>query len=161
MCKDIYCYKSTVVATYIVALANERRYGINLTKVIKLLYIVYGSYLAINSKRLIDESPEAWPYGPVFPEVRNFLKEKNLSSIDKKDPLIQESGIINDRDLNNLLNVVLDTFGELNSRKLINFSVQDDTPWSEIVYEPRFKWGKNIPDEKTSEYFNNIVQVDG
>ena len=43
--EDKYLYTSTDVATYLVALANERRIFINMTKVQKLLYITYSVFL--------------------------------------------------------------------------------------------------------------------
>ena len=45
--RDTFKYRSTDIATYIVALANEKRIAINMTKVQKLLYVVYGTYLRI------------------------------------------------------------------------------------------------------------------
>lgn len=44
--------------------------NLNKTQVNKLLYIWYGVYYAKTRKKLCnDESPKAWPYGPVFPRV--------------------------------------------------------------------------------------------
>ena len=73
--EDTYKYKSTIVATYIAALANEKRVSVNMTKIQKLLYIAYGIYLAVKDSRLTNEHPQAWPYGPVFPTTRNKLQK--------------------------------------------------------------------------------------
>lgn len=42
-----------------------------MTKIHKLLYISYGIFLARENKRLTNEHPQAWPFGPVFPRVHN------------------------------------------------------------------------------------------
>lgn len=56
-------YSSVDMAKMIVAYANDRHYFVNMTKVQKLLYIVYGVYLSVNGERFTDEHPKAWPYG--------------------------------------------------------------------------------------------------
>lgn len=75
---DNYKYSSVVLAYYIVALMNQRGLEINMTKLQKLLYIAYGTYLAIKNQRLTNEHPQAWPYGPVFPTTRNRLLKKRF-----------------------------------------------------------------------------------
>lgn len=49
---DEYAYNSVTVATYVVALANSKKLGINMTKIQKLLYIAYGVYLVVKKSRL-------------------------------------------------------------------------------------------------------------
>lgn len=65
---------------------------INNTKINKLLYIVYGTYLACCDSEILSEQPKYFPYGPVFPRVytkfndlkplrMDFSNNRNLQSI--------------------------------------------------------------------------------
>ena len=81
--KDTYLYTSTDAAFYLVSLANQEKIAVNMTKVQKLLYITYSVFLRVYRERLLDEHPQAWPYGPVFPITRKRLTGKELTSISK------------------------------------------------------------------------------
>ena len=47
---------------------------LNRTQINKILFYVYGVYLAEVGEPLFnDDTPKAWPYGPVVPIVNNKL----------------------------------------------------------------------------------------
>lgn len=150
-----YKYDSLTVACFIVANTNERRLAINMTKLQKLLYIAYGTYLAIIGKRLTDEHPQAWPYGPVFPITRSRLLKRDLSHIDFSLPLLNE--IKNDEEMKSLMNLVLNGFGDKNATTLTVWSHQSGSPWDRIASQEGFTWGAIIPDEYIKEYFSTII----
>jgi len=52
-------------------------------KLQKLVYISYGVYLAMTrgNKRLFNERIEAWPFGPVIPELYHEFKRFGMSRI--------------------------------------------------------------------------------
>ena len=52
-------------------------------KLIKLVYIAYGWYLAFYNKRLFRERFEAWDYGPVCPPIYHEFKRFGRNSIPK------------------------------------------------------------------------------
>lgn len=152
---DKYAYNSVTVATYIVALANDKRLGINMTKIQKLLYIAYGVYLVVKKSRLTNEHPQAWPYGPVFPTTRNKLLKKDLFAINLENEELAE--IKNDREINSLLELVFSVYGKMNAVYLSEWSHQEGSPWYYTVHSENFKWGNVIPDELIEEYFKTIV----
>ena len=155
-----YKYKSTTVGKYLLAKAIEERIVMNMTKLQKLLYIVYGVYLTIADKRLTNESPKAWPYGPVFPTVR-----KNLLNIDfydydfstEKDAECKT--ISNDEELKDIMRIVLNKFGLWDSDQLVNWTHIINSPWDRTQNSPGFKWNDIIPDAYTEEYFSKIVKL--
>lgn len=155
MSYDTYKYNSSIVAMYIVANANKRRLVINMTKLQKLLYIMYGTYLAVTGERLTNEHPQAWPYGPVFPSTRNYLLKMDLYQITEKDPLLEE--ISRDLEMKSLANIVLDTYGNRNASTLSEWSHQPGSPWDRTVNHPYFHWGDTIPDSYINDYFNSII----
>lgn len=150
-----YKYDSLTVACYIAAMVNARGLDINMTKLQKLLYIAYGTYLAVKSERLTNEHPQAWPYGPVFPTTRSRLLKKDLSNIKLSNPILNE--IKSDTDMQSLVILVLNGFGNKNATTLSMWSHQSGSPWDRTVSQDGFSWGAKIPDEYIKEYFSSII----
>jgi uncharacterized phage-associated protein len=148
-------YKSTILAKYIAAYFNEKAVDINITKIQKLTYIAYGVYLAVKGERLVDEHPQAWPFGPVFPATRNKLVKMNLYDISMQDKDLQE--IKEDREVKSLIKLVYNTFGEWSASQLTAWSHKDGSPWEMTVSKEGFKWGGRIDDGDIKSYFNRIV----
>ena len=154
--KDTYSYKSTILAEYLAAIANERRLSINMTKLQKLLYIVYGAYLRIYEERLLNEHPQAWPYGPVFPSTRNHLLKKDLYDIELSS--IDEQLKADDR-LNRVIDFVLAKFGTWNAGQLSVWSHSSGSPWDKTTNVKGFRWGDVIPDTFILSYFTEIITI--
>lgn len=150
-----YKYDSLTVACYIAAMVNAKGLGINMTKLQKLLYIAYGTYLAVKGGRLTNEHPQAWPYGPVFPTTRNKLLKKDLSRINLSYPMLND--IKDDADMQSLIMLVLNGFGNKNATTLSIWSHQSGSPWDRTVSQEGFSWGARIPDEYIKEYFSSII----
>lgn len=158
--EDKYIYTSTDVAMYLVALANNKRITINITKVQKLLYITYGTFLRVYKKRLINEHPQAWPYGPVFPTTRNKLLKQDLTSISKESISEEEQKKMdNDNELNNVFEFVFENFGTWNAGQLSEWSHTNGSPWENISKKERFRWGDIIPDNLIYDYFCSIINL--
>lgn len=149
-------YDSVTVAKYIVAKANEKNITVNITKVQKLLYIAYGIYLAVKESRLTDEHPQAWPYGPVFPRTRKaLLKYPFLSAITLGDGAF--STIREDNEVNSLLDLVFESFGDWSAQKLSEWSHQEGSPWDKAVQEDDFDWGHQILDGFIAPFFKSML----
>lgn len=152
-------YNSVDMARYLVAYANEHGFTINMTKLQKLLYIAYGTYLAPKNRRLINEHPQAWPYGPVFQTTRDKLLKKNLSGIRSSDQGLET--IKNDNEVQALLKLVFDSFGSKTATTLTVWSHQSGSPWDRVSSQEGFTWGEIIPDKYIQEYFNSILIRNG
>lgn len=59
------------IAKYV---ANKNQY-INLTKLQKLMYCVYGAVLAFTGDHICKEHPKAWEHGPVFCKLYDYAKK--------------------------------------------------------------------------------------
>lgn len=152
-------FDSVLFAEYIAAYANDNGYWVNVTKIQKLLYISYGIYLAVRRERLVDEHPQAWPYGPVFPQTRLALMNANILGFRTTD---EQFAILNaDTDIRDLLQLVFDTFGNWSASQLSEWSHQDGSPWHEVVSSLNSPWGREIPDTSIAPYFDNILTYGG
>lgn len=153
--QDTYIYLSTDVARYLVALANEKKIVMNMTKLQKLLYIVYGAYLGINGERLLDEHPRAWPYGPVFPIARKKFLDVEFLSISKDEV---PDTVQQDTFLHNLIDFVLKNFGPWSAGQLSNWSHEKNAPWDRTREAKNFEFGDVISDQLIYDYFRTIIK---
>lgn len=146
-------YDSRLVAKYLLAIASSKNIGINTTQMQKLLYILYGLCLAnCNGFRILDESPQAWPFGPVFPKTRkidynNFLP---LNSDELKS-------ISDDLYITSLITKTLEKFGKVPANKLSEWSHTTGSPWDKTTKISGFSWSMQIPDIFIVEYFQNFA----
>ena len=149
-------YKSTILAKYIAAYLNGKRVDMNITKLQKLTYIMYGTYLAATGERLIGEHPQAWPYGPVFPTTRKYLLKHNPYEMFMSDEDLNE--ISGDVDVALLMEKVFTAFGSWSATQLSDWSHKEGSPWEAAVSTPGFKWGDRIDDDSIRAYFGRFIR---
>lgn len=121
--------------------------GIDLTpmKLIKLAYIAHGWYLGLNGDSLINESVQAWKYGPVIPSIYQEFRPYGNSKIDKLaykyDEQMKVFIPLPNEDKNEFLNKIWDVYKQYNGLQLSTLTHQEGTPW-DIVWNKEN--GKNI-----------------
>lgn len=144
---------SVVAGEHLLNIARERRIPLNITQLIKLLYICYGTSLAVFNRRFVNESVQAWPYGPVFPRVRTALKD----IIDNSRPIEALPNLsAEDR---GILEAVLRVFGTWTATQLVNWTHLEGSPWALTSKMNNFKWGDVINDDLIEVYFRkNVVR---
>lgn len=130
------------------------------TQVNKILFYVYGVYLAMKDEKLFeDDTPKAWTYGPVFPipnkkvgayeEIRFFPEEKIKEYRSNPDAM---QLVINA--VNRMYNI--------SAVALTRWSHQEGSPWYETVYVKNKEgeiieqrpWNTRIEDKLIKEYFS-------
>lgn len=68
-------YAARAIANFFIELGPEsRRRDLTPMKVQKLVYFAHGWNLAVNDGPLIREAVEAWPFGPVVPDLYQACK---------------------------------------------------------------------------------------
>lgn len=144
---------STLFAKYLNTKARNQGIEMNITKLMKLMYICYGTYLAVYNERLLNEQPQAWPYGPVFATAR---QEMNIQEnwIDKRESLGIEN-VIETNKIDNIINVVLKTFGKLSAVQLSTWTHQAGSPWEKTVSS--YAYGTPISDLIIKSYFDKLI----
>jgi Uncharacterized phage-associated protein len=146
-------YDSILVAKYMLAIAKDRNISLNVTKVQKLLYILYGYYLAnYDNHQIIEEDPKAWPYGPVFPRSQKKVDYSNILPLDSPD----FEDIKRDKKLTEAINYVIDKYSAFSASKLSEWSHQEGGPWYLATKQKGFNWNTPIPNEYIYEYFKRI-----
>lgn len=67
-------YSTLAVANYFVQKGHDESLPVDPMKLQKLIYFAHGWHLAVTGEPLIDETVEAWQYGPVIPTVYHTFK---------------------------------------------------------------------------------------
>ena len=70
-------YDVRAVANFFLDQAQEEGQKLDHMKLQKLAYIAHGWHLAITGEPLFHERVEAWPYGPVIPDLYHELMPDN------------------------------------------------------------------------------------
>lgn len=128
---------------------------LNKTQINKLLFIVYGNFLSKQNHKLFnDDTPKAWPYGPVFPIVNKKIDIERTPS-----PLPEEKVKLfmqNTKALDIIIEVV-EKYHNCSAFKLTSWSHQKNSPWYDTLFkdgeENNIKWNKEISDDLIKDYF--------
>jgi uncharacterized phage-associated protein len=149
---DLKTYDSVRVAEYFLAIAMSKQKQLNTTKVQKLLYILYGYYQAKHNHRILDESPKAWPYGPVFPKTRTKVDYTNVFPPD--DERFKE--LREDEELCSKIDELIEAYSSYTASRLSEWSHEQGSPWHRTTNGENFGWNTPIPDEYIREYFSRV-----
>src|SRR5690606_24176720 len=76
-------YTPAHIANYFLWKAKKENIELTAMKLIKLVYVAYGWYLAFKDEKLFDERIEAWRYGPVIPSLYHEFKRFRNDPIEK------------------------------------------------------------------------------
>ena len=145
------------VAAYVTKQCAQKNFFVNLTKIQKLVFCVYGAVLATSAERICDEHPKAWPHVPVFPRIYKYTKhhadgivealmshEENLTSI------------LNERQ-KKIIDTTLNFFGRYNAGTLVNWTHDENGPWFKSTNGGK-NLQKEIPDNLISDYFKTLLE---
>ncbi len=145
-------YDSIIAAKYLLALAHQKGKILNVTKVQKLLFMAYGYFLSEKRKTILNETPKAWPYGPVFPNTRSYITYTDLITID----LPEFSDIKKDTEVTTFFNLLIDKYSKYSASQLSEWSHLKGGPWDITTKQKGFKWNNPISNELISNYFSEI-----
>ncbi len=112
-------------------------------KLQKLLYFLQGHGLALTGENLLDEQPQAWQYGPVYPRVYREFKDYGASPILKEVPFpfdpAGEPWRMNEEDLaaKNILNAVWKAYKDMPASRLSQITHIPGGPWEEAAKKGR------------------------
>lgn len=135
------------------SILEKTNYSISNLRLNRLLYYVYGVYLATQNQRPWSEQVEAWDYGPIFPSIYKEFKMYGSGRI--KYPIL---GINSNSGIDDIIDEVLKTFNHLTDAELIARTHSNKSPWAQ-TYQPKKQ--RIIPDNFISEYFKAYIIKEG
>ena len=143
------------VASYITKECANKNFFVNLTKIQKLVFCVYGAVLATSGERICKEHPIAFPHGPVFTNIYNLHSEDGIveallahkEKVENKLTSLQK----------HIIEITIDMFGKYNAGTLVNWTKDLKGPWYQAT-----KGGRVlhivITDTLIAEYFKTLLE---
>lgn len=141
------------IANYLAAKAEQadgEYHNTSNFKLQKLVYYIQGFHLALHGSPAFDEVIEAWPHGPVVPELYRDLKKYGKGTVPAERPL---SEIAMDKRLASLIDSVFLQYGKFSGWQLASLTHQE-LPW--IVYSPARNLSREIPQGYIKAYFSSL-----
>lgn len=160
-------YSAKSIANGLLQVAQNRGQNISNMKLQKLLYFAHGFWLAHTGSPLIEDTPEAWQYGPVYPEVYHQFKICGSGPISQPatqldfDTFQIEPVPLPDEQVMAFLNAVFQTYGSQSAIELSRLSHLPGSPWDQARKQSVGVFGAQIPDSSTQAYFRAWVQQSG
>lgn len=136
------------VAEYILKLAKDHNSPLTPMQVLKLVYISHGWQLGLYGRPLVNESIEAWQYGPVIPSVYHRFKKFGSRFIDEF-PASLPSGF--DHSETSTMDQVFDGYGKRSGISLSSLTHEPGTPWSITVEQSGI--GAIISNDLIEDYY--------
>ncbi|MDR1052901.1 MAG: SocA family protein [Planctomycetaceae bacterium] len=102
--------------------------SLGITKLHKLLYICDGLLLALGFN-LIDETPRAWNYGPVYPKIHTWVKNNPNVFTEKQECKPQALQKLEEINAQSLVDFVLKHYGTWAASSLSLWSHNPGGPW--------------------------------
>lgn len=158
MNEQTFKYKSPDIALVLIDSAIKHHVVLNYTKVQKLMFILYTLSLVTKGERLTNESPKAWPYGPVFPTARKKIQKWNIDlenfNIERNLDKIEDKSIRSDKELQAMCDSLMTSrFAKMNSTQLVEWTHAHGAPWESTTKKEGFKWGEPISDDLIIKYY--------
>lgn len=124
-------YNPKAVANYFIRVAKNSDTAITPMQLQKLVYISHGWHLGLFSKPMIDDSFEAWKYGPVCSSLYQQFKSYGSGPIRHLAPMEPWKELSSsDRQTLVILEFVWKHYGQMHGVKLSNLTHAKGTPWA-------------------------------
>lgn len=151
------------IANFFLELAESQGEKISPMKLQKLVYYAHGWYAGHTNRPLIDESVEAWQYGPVIPSLYHEFKRFGAGMITSKacsgeyfDPAPVPSP--SDEGLRKFLTSIWKSYGKFTGIALSEMTHAKGTPWEQTWNANPGVKGVDIPFEKIAEHFKAVAE---
>ena len=159
-------YSAKAIANYFLEHRKKfkRKGPITQMKLHKLVYFSHGWYLALTGKPLIDETLQAWDYGPVVPSLYQEFKHfrnKNITEVamdlepikGSKFSVFVPAVAPDDQYTCELLDRVIKVYGKFTASQLSAMTHEPYSPWSEARKENPGVNFVGITNESLRKYF--------
>lgn len=119
-------HSSRTVAKYLLEKAHKRGLQLTPMQLLKLVYIAHGWMLGLYSRPLIKDDVEAWEYGPVVRDLYRAVKKYRHMPVQEVPGAPDE--VLDERE-ENLIDQVLDIYGDKHGLFLSSITHAPGTPW--------------------------------
>jgi uncharacterized phage-associated protein len=120
-------------------------------QLLKLVYIAHGWSFPLRNQGLIDESVEAWQYGPVIPSLYHSLKRFRASPVN--EPIDAWPPRPLNPDEQALIDQVYKVYGKYSGGQLSAMTHREGTPWAHAYNGSR---NSRITDKMVEDHYRRL-----
>ncbi len=139
---------SVLVAKALQWMACTHDVTLNGSQIQTILYNAYGVWLATKGERLLEEHPQVWQYGPVFPRAYKHLKKNTGNGQVEHDMLRTECP-----DRFEFIRRCFQRFAWTSAGVLCAPHTAESSPWKQTKDQSPDKLGVRIEDELIRQWF--------
>jgi uncharacterized phage-associated protein len=157
-------YSTKSVANYFLELAKKNGQVLTPMKLQKLVYYAMGWFAGYKGKPLVDEAPEAWQYGPVFPTLYHEFKQFGSGPITRKATELnhdfedEEVSVPEDPDVRGFLDNIWKSYNRYTGVALSEMTHAIGTPWELTWRKAQGVRNVSIPFDIIKEYFEATAE---
>lgn len=114
----------------------------------------YGQALADGGKPLFsDDTPKAWPFGPVFPRTYKRYEEQQPENLTEE----MKQRFAEDADRLRMIAATVSKYSHVSALRLSEWSHTKGSPWWITVFDEErgTGWNREITPEIIKDYFSN------
>lgn len=134
------------------SLANKR--PLTPMQIIKLVYLCHGWMLGLYGRPLVQQTAEAWRYGPVFYDLYQALKGFGSNVVTDLIPDAPTEQF--DEQERDLIRQVYNKYGRLSGIRLSNITHLDGSPWHK-TWAHYGEQSAPISNDMIAEYFGRLA----
>lgn len=156
---------SAIANEFIRRAAREARHLTHM-QLQKLVYIAHGWNLAINGHPLTTDEPQAWDYGPVYPDIFDALRgygnrpvTREISDGDFGPSMFGDQPLragLN-ADENAVIDRVFRDYGNFHAYRLSALTHQEGAPWDQVYNHGDGKYGQ-INADRIRKHFIELAR---
>lgn len=151
-------FSPLAVANAVLEEADRQGKCLTIMQLLKLVYIAHGWSLALLNAPLVNEEPEAWQHGPVFPSIYRAFRRFGSAPITERastpfGPLALADLSEQQR---SVIQSVVKGYGDTHAFALSRMTHQADTPWAR-VYRDGAGSSEDIPNSVIAEHYRKLA----
>ena len=161
---------SPAIANEFIRLAAADGQGLTQMQLQKLVYIANGWNLAIRGQALTADNPQAWAYGPVYPELHRALRSYGREVVSREirngdfipgvfeddTSKVAQAAISDDEKA--IIQRVYSDYGKFHAFQLSALTHRAGTPWTQIYGDGSGKFD-DIPADLIREHFVELART--
>lgn len=158
-------FSAKAIANFFLNEAKQRGELLSPMKLQKLVYYAHGWFAGHTGKPLIDETVEAWQYGPVIASLYHEFKRFGSGSItgkatafDARDFEMIEVPVPVDLSVQQYLRNVWESYGKFTATRLSEMTHAPDGPWDQTWKRNEGVRGADIPFELIRVHFKAATE---
>ena len=157
-------YSAKAVANYFLVKGEDENIDISPMKILKLVYVAHGWYLAMAGEPLIKDKVEAWEHGPVIPELYFEFRHYRSDPIQGRaqEQITPSISTLENQPSNleftteDFLDAVWNAYKNFTAIQLSNMTHQPKTPWHTTKREVKFKKNPPIDNVTIQDYYRKM-----